>query len=781
MFDSHQQRRCVYSTSAWALLLTCGFSLLGISCSSADHHCHLPNQPDVELPGQPAMTPEIRDVTQERILAHQISLHRVLDTGAHLFTTNFTEADGFGEGQLGPRAQQRAFLYPTLNGPMDPNATLDNQSPSKNLYPFLRLNGLDSQSCFECHNSIGSDREPGARLQTALFRKPGEVGGAAGVASSAYINPDFPRDLRVQQNPTKPMPACPMNPDKPEKDSASPIAATTQPCTQPTTQPCPPPTIFLTKFVRNAPHTFGSGYTQQLAIEMTIELMCEREMVRTMATAAPGQPRSVPLVAKSIDFGTFATTYDQATHTFSDDYSGVVGLAESFVPPEDPIDGKIPKAFPASDLMVRPFQWKGIAANLRHFERDALDFHFSLTPEEKFGPMDDNDGDGKTSEISIGNVTALVAFTGMLRPPIEVTEPGKGAQVALGGAIFRGATGPNDEQNYPGLRARLSAGGNMCATCHVPSLRLDNPTFMVPPPDRIPSNPPATQPTTNPAEAAPRFNRNADIFTIPRRISRNPTGQQNQQQPALPPAALPPGAGAEPVGETGRMPSLVNSVPHGNMQIYQFCLRAAQQSAANAASLPQGAGAKARPRAILEQARQLLNTPEKIQALWRETYRMLNDLYGPPQLPAPPPDAFLIDLTPKPGHGLPRYLFPRLEKESDGHVDVPLFSDLKLHRMGTKLQDTAAQPTDAQCTFSPRDAFLTRPLWGVADTGPWLHDGRATTLQQAILDHGDDESGGEAVTVTNIFRNLNTSEQEAVVQFLLTLRLPRKVCETADH
>ena len=66
--------------------------------------------------------------------------------------------------------------------------------------------------------------------------------------------------------------------------------------------------------------------------------------------------------------------------------------------------------------------------------------------------------------------------------------------------------------------------------------------------------------------------------------------------------------------------------------------------------------------------------------------------------------------------------------------------------------------------------FLTRPLWGVADTGPWLHDGRARTLLEAIQFHLGE--GSEANPVIQIFNQLNHQEQDAIVAFLLSLRLP---------
>ena len=57
--------------------------------------------------------------------------------------------------------------------------------------------------------------------------------------------------------------------------------------------------------------------------------------------------------------------------------------------------------------------------------------------------------------------------------------------------------------------------------------------------------------------------------------------------------------------------------------------------------------------------------------------------------------------------------------------------------------------------------YRTAPLWGVSTTGPWMHDGRAETLLDAILLHG-----GEAATVRTDFLNLSTGERDAVILFL---------------
>jgi hypothetical protein len=133
------------------------------------------------------------------------------------------------------------------------------------------------------------------------------------------------------------------------------------------------------------------------------------------------------------------------------------------------------------------------------------------------------------------------------------------------------------------------------------------------------------------------------------------------------------------------------------------------------------------------------------------------------------PDGYQYDLSLKHTVSLP-LSYPRLPEDDNGDIVVPLFSDLKRHKMGVGLKDIAPQEVDVQGIFVPEEEFLTRPLWGVADTGPWLHDGRARTLRQAILLHGS--AGSEAEELVRAFQALEPDDQQKIVEFLLTLRLP---------
>ena len=89
---------------------------------------------------------------------------------------------------------------------------------------------------------------------------------------------------------------------------------------------------------------------------------------------------------------------------------------------------------------------------------------------------------------------------------------------------------------------------------------------------------------------------------------------------------------------------------------------------------------------------------------------------------------------------------------------IPLYSDLLLHDMGEDLADGVIQ---GQATGSE---FKTPPLWGVVAVGPWLHDGRADTLDEAIRWHG-----GEAKKARDLYLALRDDQREQVLEFLAHL------------
>jgi CxxC motif-containing protein (DUF1111 family) len=92
------------------------------------------------------------------------------------------------------------------------------------------------------------------------------------------------------------------------------------------------------------------------------------------------------------------------------------------------------------------------------------------------------------------------------------------------------------------------------------------------------------------------------------------------------------------------------------------------------------------------------------------------------------------------------------------------FTDLLLHDMGPDLAD--GRP-EAKATGVE---WRTAPLWGLSAAvnekgeGLLLHDGRARTLEEAILWHG-----GEAEKSREAWRNMNAADRAALVKFLRSL------------
>ena len=226
-----------------------------------------------------------------------------------------------------------------------------------------------------------------------------------------------------------------------------------------------PNPIFM--FIRNAPHMFGSGYAQELAEEMTLDLLGLRTIALRDALANPGVAASQPLKAKTIEFGSFVVTYtgDPATKpglkTVIDQLNDNPGQdPPGFKIQWDKIQGV------SADLVVRPFQFKGIASNVRNFVRDACQFHFGMEPRESNPGFDtpsenhDSDNDGIPDELSLGDVSALTVYTMTIRPPFEVQSA-------------------DEYENRLAKRGRNIFEGNevftkavSCARCHTPSLHL---------------------------------------------------------------------------------------------------------------------------------------------------------------------------------------------------------------------------------------------------------------------------------------------------------------------
>jgi mono/diheme cytochrome c family protein len=192
---------------------------------------------------------------------------------------------------------------------------------------------------------------------------------------------------------------------------------------------------------------FGAGPIEMLAREMTRELQATRMAAINQAFLSA---RNVPahLAAKGIDFGDIVAHPDGTV-----DASGVRGVS--------------------GDLVIRPFHQAGGAVSLRQFTNEGMNQHLGLQSQELVGIDTDPDGDGVSNEITVGDMTAIALFQAQLPTPARVIpeDPVKRKAAGDGEALFS------------------SIG---CASCHVPTMKLNDAMFT----EANPFNPEWTLPVT---------------------------------------------------------------------------------------------------------------------------------------------------------------------------------------------------------------------------------------------------------------------------------------------
>jgi CxxC motif-containing protein (DUF1111 family) len=110
-----------------------------------------------------------------------------------------------------------------------------------------------------------------------------------------------------------------------------------------------------------------------------------------------------------------------------------------------------------------------------------------------------------------------------------------------------------------------------------------------------------------------------------------------------------------------------------------------------------------------------------------------------------------------------------------------IYSDFRLHRIDdqttagayVRALDTLVAPPD---THPKPDEWKTPPLWGVADSAPYFHDGGSPTLEDAIARHDL-----QAKRSREKFAALKTPDRKAVMTFLSTLRAPKFAEPASDQ
>jgi CxxC motif-containing protein (DUF1111 family) len=91
-------------------------------------------------------------------------------------------------------------------------------------------------------------------------------------------------------------------------------------------------------------------------------------------------------------------------------------------------------------------------------------------------------------------------------------------------------------------------------------------------------------------------------------------------------------------------------------------------------------------------------------------------------------------------------------------VDAPIYSDLLLHDMGDDLADFLSEES-----AGPRE-WRTAPLIALRFQRAYLHDGRALTIEEAILKHAG--PGSEANGSVAAFQALGPAERQALLTFV---------------
>ncbi len=104
-----------------------------------------------------------------------------------------------------------------------------------------------------------------------------------------------------------------------------------------------------------------------------------------------------------------------------------------------------------------------------------------------------------------------------------------------------------------------------------------------------------------------------------------------------------------------------------------------------------------------------------------------------------------------------------LPRNDKGQILVPLFSDMKRHRISDGEVSTLGNELIAQ-RFVERDVFLTPRLWGVGSTAPYGHRADLSTLDAVIRAHG-----GGATNSRKKYVAASDSDRSALIAFLKTL------------
>ena len=160
------------------------------------------------------------------------------------------------------------------------------------------------------------------------------------------------------------------------------------------------------------------------------------------------------------------------------------------------------------------------------------------------------------------------------------------------------------------------------------------------------------------------------------------------------------------------------------------------------------------------------------QSVFKSAWFDVNPIKHPPQkhknlnyLPTPetirPKGHYQLDLSQWAAHPHPESKVTIDQGQKQVQWLVPVFSDFKRHRMGDALKGLYSE------RGVPSDTYITRRLWGLRKTSPYLHHGGAITFEEAIKAHDGD--GSEAEEAAEYYFSLNEDEKSSVRLFLSSL------------
>jgi hypothetical protein len=215
---------------------------------------------------------------------------------------------------------------------------------------------------------------------------------------------------------------------------------------------------------RNAPSVFGLGGLQRLAEEMTTDLQAIRTAARAACncgTATTACTNTRALTSKGVGFGNITITRNSGSTTCNQSISAAISGGTQAV---------------ATDLVVRPFQWKGSVAFIRDFVRGAMHNELGMQTSEFLGSPTvdpatvDGDGDGVVNELFVGDITALTIYQAAQPRPTTRTEL---ASLGLIPPLTSAET------------SAINAGSALfdqvgCNVCHVRQLLVNNIRFQEP-------------------------------------------------------------------------------------------------------------------------------------------------------------------------------------------------------------------------------------------------------------------------------------------------------------